>query len=87
LLCAAWAEEEFLEAFSMPIGSASAMFNQPGFAGPNGIPRIGKFPAPASPAIIATGRQVLSESNECKSDFVRGAGHEEAPEFWIVKAI
>jgi hypothetical protein len=29
------------------------LFNPPGFAGPSGIPLIGRFPAPASPAIIA----------------------------------
>jgi hypothetical protein len=42
-----------LEAFSMPLGSASTLFNPPEFAGPSGIPLIGEVPAPASPAIIA----------------------------------
>jgi len=44
---------DIFEAFSMPLGSARTLFNPPGFAGPSGIPLIGKFPAPASPAIIA----------------------------------
>jgi hypothetical protein len=42
-----------LEALPIPLGSAIALLNPPGLAGPGGIPLIGEFPAPASPAIIA----------------------------------
>ena len=41
-----------LEALPMPLGSAITLLSPPGFAGPGGIPLIGEFPAPASPAII-----------------------------------
>jgi hypothetical protein len=42
-----------LEALPMPLGSATTLLIPPGVAGPDGIPLIGEFPAPASPAIIA----------------------------------
>ena len=42
-----------LEALPIPLGSAIALLIPPRLAGPGGIPLIGKFPAPASPAIIA----------------------------------
>src|SRR5882724_9376936 len=42
-----------LEALPIPLGSASALFSPPTFAGPGGMPLIGRFPAPASPAIRA----------------------------------
>src|SRR5882762_3382257 len=42
-----------LEALPIPLGSASTLFSPPTFAGPGGMPLIGRFPAPASPAIRA----------------------------------
>jgi hypothetical protein len=37
----------------MPLGSTEALFIPPTLAGPDGIPLIGTFPMPASPAILA----------------------------------
>jgi hypothetical protein len=42
-----------LEALPMPLGSTVALFIPPTFAGPGGIPLMGTFPIPASPAILA----------------------------------
>ena len=42
-----------LEALAMPLGSVITLFIPPGLAGPGGIPLIGMFPMPASPAILA----------------------------------
>src|SRR5947209_16606250 len=42
-----------LLALPMPLGSTVALFRPPMFAGPGGIPLIGTFPIPASPAILA----------------------------------
>jgi hypothetical protein len=42
-----------LEALPMPLGSAITLSIPPRVAGPDGIPLIAEFPAPASPAIIA----------------------------------
>jgi len=47
------ASEGILEAFSMPLGSFNTLLTPPAAAGPGGIPLIARFPAPASPAIIA----------------------------------
>src|SRR4051794_23626754 len=40
-------------ALPMPLGSTVALFIPTTFAGPGGIPLIGTFPIPASPAILA----------------------------------
>jgi hypothetical protein len=40
-------------AFSIPLGSTVALFIPPTFAGPGGIPLMGTFPIPPSPAIRA----------------------------------
>ena len=45
--------EGTLEAFSMPLGSFNTLLTPPAFAGPGAIQLIARFPAPASPAIIA----------------------------------
>jgi uncharacterized membrane protein YdjX (TVP38/TMEM64 family) len=37
----------------MPLGSTEALFIPPTLAGPAGIPLIGTFPMPASPAVLA----------------------------------
>ena len=42
-----------LEALAMPLGSTNTLFIPPGLAGPGGIPLIGMFPIPASPANLA----------------------------------
>jgi hypothetical protein len=42
-----------LEEFSIPLGSAAALFSPPELAGPKGIPLIARCPAPAAPAIWA----------------------------------
>jgi hypothetical protein len=42
-----------LAALAMPLGSTSTLFIPPTFAGPGGIPLIGTFPIPASPAVLA----------------------------------
>jgi hypothetical protein len=42
-----------LEPLPMPLGLTITLFIPPAFAGPGGIPLIGTFPIPASPAILA----------------------------------
>jgi hypothetical protein len=42
-----------LLALAMPLGSTDALFIPPALAGPAGIPLIGTFPMPASPATLA----------------------------------
>jgi hypothetical protein len=42
-----------LAAFPMPLGSTITLLTPPAFAGPGGIPLIGRFPDPAAPAIRA----------------------------------
>ena len=42
-----------LEALPMPLGSTVALLIPPMLAGPGGIPLMGTFPLPASPAILA----------------------------------
>jgi hypothetical protein len=42
-----------LEALPMPLGSTPTLFIPPALAGPGGIPLMGIFPVPASPACLA----------------------------------
>jgi hypothetical protein len=42
-----------LLALPTPLGSTVTLFIPPAFAGPDGIPLIGTFPIPASPAALA----------------------------------
>jgi hypothetical protein len=44
------AGEASLDEFAAPLGSSPALFNPPGFAGPDGMPLILDVPAPAEPA-------------------------------------
>jgi len=71
------------EALPMPLGSTVALFIPPAFAGPGGIPLMGTFPVPASPATRAneaagTARK-MKNARAIKGNLCRDVGHDEAP--------
>src|SRR5258705_12019830 len=41
------------EALPIPLGSTTALFNPPAFAGPRAMPLIGTFPVPPDPGLRA----------------------------------
>jgi hypothetical protein len=53
-----------LEAFPTPLGSTTALFIPPAFAGPRGIPLIGTFPVAAEPACRANPPEPPCRANE-----------------------
>jgi hypothetical protein len=53
-----------LEAFPTPLGSTTALFIPPAFAGPRGIPLIGTFPIAAEPAGRANPAEPPCRANE-----------------------
>lgn len=59
-----------LDALPIPLGSTVTLFKPPGLAGPGGIPLIGTFPVPASPAIRANEVVGAAMSSNAKVIFI-----------------